>query len=173
MDPVIEDYWSPSPHRVSVPDAEGESVVGVLDLGKITSEVLSRDVCFEVFRCRIYWDNPDFRPTTWLPAEPGVGLPFPNIPPSVFPVPWCVSLWSGRSVSLSLWFVSTCFCNAFVCIRFVRLFVLGAFIGPLHGSLVFPYCVPSGTIFGGFFCCLFFALIFVKAVLSVRNTCCG
>ena len=87
MDPVIEDYWSPSPHRVSVPDAEGESVVGVLDLGKITSEVLSRDVCFEVFRCRIYWDNPDFRPTTWLPAEPGVGLPLPNIPPSVFPVP--------------------------------------------------------------------------------------
>ena len=49
MDPVIEDYWSPSPHRVSalVPDAEGESVVGFLDLGKITSEVLSRDVGFE------------------------------------------------------------------------------------------------------------------------------
>ena len=98
MDPVIEDYWSPSPHRVSVPDAEGESVVGVLDLGKITSEVLSRDVCFEVFRCRIYWDNPDFRPTICLPTEPRVGLLLPNIPPSVFPAPRCVILWSGRSV---------------------------------------------------------------------------
>ena len=72
-----------------------------------------------------------------------------------------VCLWSGRSVGLSLWFVSTCFCNGFVCIRFVRLFVLGAFIGPLHGSLVFPFCVPSGTIFGGFWG--FFALTSVKA----------
>ena len=63
--------------------------------------------------------NADCRPTVWPPSVPSRSLP--EIPPSRFPIVLRVPPLMGKSVCVSLWFVSA----GFLCIRYVRLSVFG------------------------------------------------